>query len=91
MKLKLALVIYTHKLYSYNWSLCLILGDMNKVKNSQDSRVVEIQKEKDQALEDLASVEGAFSDLHRRYEKLKQVVESYKKVRGSLVYNLVWT
>lgn len=34
-----------------------------------------------QALEDLASVETAFSDLHRRYEKLKGVVEGFKKVQ----------
>lgn len=33
-----------------------------------------------QALEDLQSVETAFSDLHRRYEKTKNVVEGFKKV-----------
>jgi len=31
-------------------------------------------------LEDLQSVETAFSDLHRRYEKTKSVVEAAKKV-----------
>ena len=55
-------------------------GDMSKVKNSQNSKFEDVQKEKDQAIEDMASVEVAFSDLHRRYEKLKQVVESLKKV-----------
>ena len=29
---------------------------------------------------DLTAVETAFSDLHRRYEKLKEVVENFKKV-----------
>jgi len=29
---------------------------------------------------DLTAVETAFSDLHRRYEKLKGVVENFKKV-----------
>jgi len=33
-----------------------------------------------QAVEDLQSVEMAFSDLHRRYEKMKGVVEGFKKV-----------
>jgi len=33
-----------------------------------------------QALEDLQSVETAFADLHRRYEKTKSVVEGLKKV-----------
>jgi len=28
----------------------------------------------------LTAVETAFSDLHRRYEKLKGVVENFKKV-----------
>jgi len=34
----------------------------------------------EQALEDLQSVETAFGDLHRRYEKTKSVVEAFKKV-----------
>ena len=37
-------------------------------------------KERDQALEDLQSVETAFSDLHQRYERVKGVVEGFKKV-----------
>ena len=38
-------------------------------------------KERDQALEDLQSVETAFSDLHQRYERVKGVVEGFKKVK----------
>ncbi|XP_076362172.1 uncharacterized protein LOC143253006 isoform X2 [Tachypleus tridentatus] len=38
-----------------------------------------LTKERDQALEDLQSVENAFTDLHRRYEKTKSVVEGYKQ------------
>ena len=41
--------------------------------------------ERDQAFEDLQSVETAFSDLHRRYEKTKAVVEGFKKVRHCIV------
>ena len=33
-----------------------------------------------QAIDDLQGVEMAFSDLHRRYEKTKSVVEGFKKV-----------
>ncbi|XP_076345753.1 transforming acidic coiled-coil-containing protein 3-like isoform X2 [Tachypleus tridentatus] len=36
-------------------------------------------KERDQALEDLQGVEKAFSDLHKRYEKTKSLVEGYKQ------------
>ena len=37
-----------------------------------------------QAYEDIRSVEAAFGDLHRRYEKTKQTLDGYKKV--SVVY-----
>ena len=40
--------------------------------------------ERDQGLEDLKMVESAFSDLHRRYEKVKTSVEGFKKVRRRL-------
>ncbi|XP_013791956.2 transforming acidic coiled-coil-containing protein 1-like [Limulus polyphemus] len=39
----------------------------------------DLTKERDQALEDLQSVESAFSDLHRRYEKTKGIMEGYKQ------------
>lgn len=39
----------------------------------------EAVKERDQLQADLTAVETAFSDLHRRYEKLKGVVENFKK------------
>ena len=31
-----------------------------------------------QALEDLKNVEAAFADVHRKYERTKQVVEGFK-------------
>ena len=45
----------------------------------------QVINERDQALEDLQSVETAFSDLHRRYEKTKAVVEGFKKVHHCIV------
>jgi hypothetical protein len=33
-----------------------------------------------QALEDLRSVENSFSDLHRRYEKMKATIDGFKNV-----------
>ena len=35
--------------------------------------------EKAQAVEDLHNVEAAFADVHRKYERTKQVVEGFKK------------
>ena len=43
--------------------------------------LTDVIRERDQALEDIRSVEAAFADLHRRYEKTKQTVEGFKKVR----------
>ncbi|XP_071171734.1 uncharacterized protein LOC143072488 isoform X2 [Mytilus galloprovincialis] len=50
-------------------------------KTSSDSQnsMEDIIKERDQAIDDLQGVEMAFSDLHRRYEKTKSVVEGFKK------------
>ncbi|EDO42713.1 predicted protein, partial [Nematostella vectensis] len=44
-----------------------------------DNSKSEVIKERDQLQADLNSVEAAFSDLHRRYDKLKGVVENFKK------------
>jgi len=41
-----------------------------------------------QALEDLGSVETAFSDLHQRYERTKGVVENFKKVGVDLTHTI---
>ncbi|XP_067126550.1 transforming acidic coiled-coil-containing protein 1-like [Centruroides vittatus] len=40
--------------------------------------------ERDQAIEDLRSVENAFSDLHRRYEKSKTMIEEFKENENRL-------
>ncbi|GFS10743.1 transforming acidic coiled-coil-containing protein 1 [Elysia marginata] len=46
--------------------------DLNKT-------TAELENDRDQAIEDLQSVESAFSDLHRRYEKSKGIIEGFKK------------
>ena len=48
---------------------------MTSQKNLQ-----QLTMEKDQALADLNSVERSLSDLFRRYENLKGVLEGFKKV-----------
>ena len=40
--------------------------------------------EKNQAVEDLQNVEAAFADVHRKYERTKQIVEV-----SNLEYNIV--
>ena len=43
-------------------------------------------RERDQAVLDVQSLERAFSDLHRRFDKSKQIIASAEKVQYSLVY-----
>ncbi|XP_071947046.1 uncharacterized protein [Antedon mediterranea] len=63
----------------YERTIQQMMGDMNHHKNSSEGKFEELQREKEQALDDLASVENAFSDLHKRYEKLRNTIEGYKK------------
>ena len=41
--------------------------------------MVQMTTEKDQAVVDLQNVEAAFADVHRKYERTKQVVDGFKK------------
>ena len=48
--------------------------------------------EKNQAVEDLQNVEAAFADVHRKYERTKQVVEVSNPVQPQsyiLLYKIV--
>ncbi|XP_071506551.1 uncharacterized protein [Diadema antillarum] len=68
----------------YEKSIQQLMSDVSDARSASDDTAAQLQKEKDQALEDLASVESAFSDLHRRYEKLKQTLDGYKKNEETL-------
>ena len=57
------------------------LAEKEKSTTESQQGFEDVVKERDQALEDLQSVETAFSDLHQRYERVKGVVEGLKKVR----------
>ncbi|RUS71959.1 hypothetical protein EGW08_020272 [Elysia chlorotica] len=48
-------------------------------KSALSKTTAELENDRDQAIEDLQSVESAFSDLHRRYEKSKGIIEGFKK------------
>lgn len=43
-------------------------------KSGHSDRVKQLEKEKEQAEEDLRKTETAFSDLHHKYEKTKELV-----------------
>lgn len=63
----------------YESTIQKLIVEQESTKKESKGSLAELVKERDQALEDLQSVETAFADLHRRYEKTKSVVEGLKK------------
>ncbi|XP_064604060.1 transforming acidic coiled-coil-containing protein 3-like isoform X2 [Liolophura sinensis] len=63
----------------YEKTISQLVADKEKSSSESKDSLGEIIKDRDQAVEDLRSVESAFSDLHRRYEKIKTVVDGFKK------------
>ncbi|XP_025093722.1 transforming acidic coiled-coil-containing protein 3-like isoform X1 [Pomacea canaliculata] len=60
-------------------TIAQLQSEKEKTNNATQQSLQDVLKERDQALEDLQSVETAFSDLHRRYEKTKSVMEGFKQ------------
>lgn len=60
---------------------CLSKAEDEQRKNiGHQKSVQQLTLERDQALADLNSVERSLSDLFRRYENMKTVLEGFKKV-----------
>lgn len=58
----------------------MIPEDEQRTNMSSQKSFQQLTMEKEQALADLNSVERSLSDLFRRYENLKGVLEGFKKV-----------
>lgn len=58
--------------------------DDQKEKSLSHHTIQQLILEKDQALADLNSVEKSLADLFRRYEKMKDVLEGFRKVTRKL-------
>lgn len=66
------------KIWSY---ICVYPSeDDQKEKSLSHHTIQQLIMEKDQALADLNSVEKSLADLFRRYEKMKDVLEGFRKV-----------
>ncbi|KAL5021153.1 hypothetical protein ScPMuIL_000308 [Solemya velum] len=61
-----------------------MIGEKERCKTDSKESIIELRKERDQALQDIQAVENAFADLHRRYEKSKSVVGGFKKNEETL-------
>lgn len=60
--------------------LSLLPEDEQREKSVSHQTVQQLVLEKEQALADLNSVEKSLADLFRRYEKMKEVLEGFRKV-----------
>lgn len=56
-------------------------ADQEKERDEAQTKLKEALLEKEQVSSDLNGMERSFSDLFKRLEKYKEVVEGYKKVR----------
>lgn len=66
--------------------------DDQKEKSLSHHTIQQLIMEKDQALADLNSVEKSLADLFRRYEKMKDVLEGFRKVTQFIPRFLsIWT
>lgn len=63
----------------YERTISELISDKEKEKSEKQGDIGMMIAEKNQAVEDLQNVEAAFADVHRKYERTKQVVEGFKK------------
>ncbi|XP_076992328.1 transforming acidic coiled-coil-containing protein 3 isoform X2 [Tamandua tetradactyla] len=61
-----------------------LMEDAQKQKEHVKAEIQTVLKEKDQLAADLNSMEKSFSDLFKRFEKQKEVIEGYRKNEASL-------
>nr|XP_023694398.1 transforming acidic coiled-coil-containing protein 1 isoform X2 [Paramormyrops kingsleyae] len=63
----------------YEKTVAQMIEDKQQAAVSSQSTIQQLTLEKEQALADLNSVERSLSDLFRRYENMKSVLEGFKK------------
>ncbi|KAM6234971.1 transforming acidic coiled-coil-containing protein 1 isoform 2-T2 [Porphyrio hochstetteri] len=68
----------------YEKTIAQMIEDEQRTTMTSQKNLQQLTMEKDQALADLNSVERSLSDLFRRYENLKGVLEGFKKNEEAL-------
>ncbi|BHF68896.1 cerebral cortex development [Sparganum proliferum] len=63
----------------YERSLQELAREKTRAEEEAKESVINIISERDQAIEEISTIEKAFGDLHRRFEKSKQIIEGFKK------------
>ncbi|VUZ45886.1 unnamed protein product [Hymenolepis diminuta] len=62
----------------YERSLRQLAEEKARAEELAKESVIDIIAERDQAIEEISTIEKAFGDLHRRFEKSKQIIEGFK-------------
>lgn len=60
------------------------MEDARKQKEESKAEIQKLLREKEQQSRDLRSLEGSFSDIFKRFEKQKEVIEGYRANEDSL-------
>ncbi|XP_055676148.1 transforming acidic coiled-coil-containing protein 1 isoform X2 [Falco peregrinus] len=68
----------------YEKTIAQMIEDEQRTNMTSQKNMQQLTMEKEQALADLNSVERSLSDLFRRYENLKSVLEGFKKNEEAL-------
>ncbi|KAL5111885.1 hypothetical protein TcWFU_004026 [Taenia crassiceps] len=68
----------------YERSLRQLAEEKARAEESAKESVIDIISERDQAVEEISTIEKAFGDLHRRFEKSKQIIEGFKSNEEAL-------
>ncbi|XP_064630924.1 transforming acidic coiled-coil-containing protein 3-like isoform X2 [Lineus longissimus] len=68
----------------YEKTISQVISDKEHVEKNSQTSMTDLVRERNQAVEDLQSMESAFADLLRRNNKLKEAVESFKKNEETL-------
>lgn len=71
-------------LKEYEKTISELIADNKNEKTKLEVDLKKIEAEKQQAAEDLQNVEAAFADVHRKYERTKQVLEGFKSNEDQL-------
>ncbi|CAH8548179.1 unnamed protein product [Dicrocoelium dendriticum] len=68
----------------YDRSLQHLVEEKSRGDAHLNVSMADLMAERDQAVEEVATIEKAFGDLHRRFEKSKQIIEGFKQNEESL-------
>merc|ERR1712083_766021 len=68
----------------YEKAISEVIADRERERVCHEIDKEKVARERDQILDDLHSAERAFNDVHRKYERTKEVIAGFKKNEDSL-------